>query len=106
MSFVLQDNQKVALSVVGVDERGNPATITGTLAYATEDPNGVLTLTDNGDGTASVAATGTVGSAMVTVANDTDDPDADPNFMGSLAFDVIAGEVTAIQITPGTPEHV
>jgi hypothetical protein len=106
MSFVLQDNQKVALSVSGVDERGNPANITGTLVYATEDPAGVLTLTDNGDGTAEVAATGSIGSAMVTVANDTDDPDSDPNFVGSLAFDVVAGDVTAIQITPGTPEHV
>lgn len=106
MSFVLADNQKVALSVSGVDERGNPASITGTLSFALEDPNGVLTLVDNGDGTAVVSSAGTIGSAMVTVANDTDDPDADPNFVGSLAVDVIAGEVTAIQITPGTPEHV
>lgn len=106
MSFVLQDNQKVSLAVSGVDERGNPASTTGTLVYALEDPNGVLTLTDNGDGSAVVSANGPVGSAMVSVANDTDDEDSDPNFMGSLAIDVIAGDVVALQINPGTPEHV
>lgn len=101
--MILLDNQNVTLSVSGTDVKGNPVDLTtgGTLTFTVDDDS-ILTLTDNGDGTASIAAVGPLGTATVTVSDDTD-VDGTPNFQGSLAVDVVASGVTGIVIEPGTP---
>lgn len=102
MSFALMDDQKVSLAVTGADDAGNPVPLTGTPVYAVDQP-ALLTLTDNGDGTAVVASTGTLGTATVTVTDAETDGQA---FVGSLAVDVVNSALTVIQVTAGTPEHV
>lgn len=64
------------------------------LTYAVDNTS-VLTLTDHGDGTALIVTTGPVGSALVTATGD--------GVIGSLAVDVVAGDVASIKIT-ATPE--
>lgn len=65
----LQADKKVALSVGYTDEVGNPAQAPdgASVTYTVDDPS-IINLTDNGDGTASAAAVGTLGQATVHVA--------------------------------------
>jgi hypothetical protein len=98
----LQDDQQVTLSVAGSDAAGNPVDLGSVgLSFAVDDDT-ILTLTDNGDGTALVVTTGALGTATVTVS---DDPDGDgtANFQGSLAIDVVTGTVAEIAVTAGEP---
>jgi hypothetical protein len=108
MSFTLLDDQRVAIPVpTGIDDAGNvvpvPPEVAASVTYATQDPDGVLTLTDNGDGSAVVQAAGGIGTGTL-VATATL-PDGTP-VLGSIAFDVVASPVNALVITPGTPEHI
>jgi hypothetical protein len=99
----LQADKKVALSIAAEDEVGNPATFDGTYAFTVDDAS-VIALTDNGDGTAVAAATGTLGVATVTaVATRTDGTVAG---QGVLAFQVVAGDVASFEIVAGPPEEV
>jgi hypothetical protein len=100
MSFTLTDNQQVSFAVAGKDARGNPAPLTGTPVFAVDNTN-VLTLTDNGDGTGTVAATGTLGTAVLSV---TDAETSGDQFAGSVSIDVLAGSVTAVEIDLGTAQ--
>jgi hypothetical protein len=100
MSFVLTDNQQVSFGVSGTDAAGNPATLTGTPVFAVDNTD-VLTLTDNGDGTGSVAAAGPLGTAVLSV---TDSETNGDQFSGSVSIDVLAGNVTAVSIDLGTPQ--
>jgi hypothetical protein len=92
--LVLTADQQARLAASGVDADGNPVDLSGSLAYAVDDTT-ILTLTDNGDGTALIVTTGPTGSALVTATGD--------GVIGSLAVDVVAGDVASIQIT-ATPE--
>lgn len=102
ITMSLLDNQKVPFSVVGTDEAGNAAPFSGTPAFSV-DRTDVLTLTDNGDGTGEVAATGVLGTAVLSVADTETDGEA---FFGSVSLDVLASGVTGVTIQLGTPEHV
>ena len=62
-----------------------------------------MTVTDNGDGTAVAAAVGPLGDAVVSV-SDYSDEVGTAYFSGTLAVSVVAGDVAAIEIVPGTPE--
>lgn len=99
----LKDDQKVALTAVFTSRAGNtvPYADAGTVTWESSDPN-VLTVTDNGDGTAEATTTGVLGTATVTLRNDFND-DGTEDFQGSLAFDVIAGDVGGVTIGAGTP---
>jgi hypothetical protein len=98
----LLDSQQVTLSVSGQDAAGNAVPIgSGVLSFVVDDDT-ILTVTDNGDGTALAVTTGVLGTATITVSDDTDG-DAEPNFLGSLAVDVVAGDVTEIVINTGEP---
>jgi hypothetical protein len=100
----LQADKKVNLSVQAEDEIGNPAAFDGTYAYTVDDPS-VIALTDNGDGTAVAAATGTLGVATVT-ATATRNSDGSLAGQGVLAFQVIAGDVASFEVVAGAPEEV
>jgi len=102
MSFSLKADQKVSFSITATDEMGNPATFTGTPVFAVDDA-AILALTDNGDGTGSVAANGPLGTSVLSV---TDTETSGEEFMGSVAVDVVAGDVTAVEIAFGEPEEV
>lgn len=102
MSFTLKDNQTVTFAVSGKDAVGNAAPLTGVPVFAVDDAS-ILTLVDNGDGTGSVTSTAVIGVATLSV---TDAETNGANFIGSLAFDVIAGDVAAVSIDPGVPTDV
>jgi len=102
MSVALTDNQQASFSVSGTDARGNPAQITGTPTFSV-DRTDILELTDNGDGTGMVRATGQIGTAVLSVADTETDGD---EFAGSVSIDVLAGQVTAVTIDLGTPEDI
>jgi hypothetical protein len=100
----LQADKKVSLAYQWTDEVGNPtAPPTGTVtAVWTVDNTAVINLTDNGDGTAVAAATGTLGTANVhlevTANGDT--------FTGDLQLVVVSGLAERINVVAGTPEEV
>lgn len=100
----LRADQKVALSGGWTDEVGNPVPTPpdSTVVY-TVDNTTVIDLTDNGDGTAVAAATGTLGTANVhAVAN----APGLPEQTGDLQIVVVAGLAERFTIVPGEPEEV
>jgi hypothetical protein len=95
--------QQVQLSISGADKYGNPVEITGDTTWESSDVN-IITIAnvapDNSSATA--VTTGQVGTAAVTVTNDVN-KDGTGDFIGSLAFDVVAGPMADIEVTAGTP---
>jgi hypothetical protein len=97
----LTADQQVELSISGQDNYGNPVNITGNTSWSSSDTSIVsVNMTDSSHATAT--AVGPIGSAAVTVTNDVDQ-DGTGDFIGSLAIDVVAGNMTEITITAGTP---
>jgi hypothetical protein len=104
ITMQLTADQQVELSISGEDAYGNPVDISGDLAWTSSDESIVVVQPGSGDATKAVAfAVGPTGTAAVTVSNDVDS-DGTGDFQGSLAIDVVAGDITEIVITPGTPE--
>lgn len=64
----LRADKKRTVQATGADEVGNPVPLPegATVTYAVDDP-ALVNLTDNGDGSAVVAATGTLGSTILRV---------------------------------------
>ena len=99
----LQADKKVALSLAYTDEVGNavPTPEGATAVFTVDDPT-IVNLTDNGDGTASAAATGTLGTANVHL-------EATANgqtLTGDLQIVVVAGLAERVAILAGDPEEV
>lgn len=99
----LQADKKIPLSIQWTDEVGNAtdAPTDAVVTYTTDNPT-VISLTDNGDGTAVAAATGTLGAANVHV-------EATANgdtLTGDLAINVVAGLAERITVVAGDPEEV
>lgn len=99
----LMADQKVALSADFTDEMGNPADrpTDATVTYTVDD-TALIALTDNGDGTATAAAVGPLGTATVHgVASF-----GGKTVTGDLAIVVVAGLAERFTITAGAPEEV
>jgi hypothetical protein len=99
----LAADQKVTATVEYTDEVGNP---TGTPAdasatWAVSDPS-IISMTDNGDGTAEFAATGTLGQAEVTLTATA----GGKTFTGTDILVVVAGLAERANVVFGTPEEV
>lgn len=103
----LLDNQKVAYGLEWTDEVGNPVPAPDPLpsdfsaVYSVTDTS-ILALTDNGDGTAEVASTGTVGSAGVHVEVTANGA----TLTGDDVINVMTDVASRISLKAGTPEHV
>jgi hypothetical protein len=99
----LLDSQKVPLSVEWTDAVGNPANTPAdaTAAFTVDDPT-IINLTDNGDGSAVAAATGTIGQAVVHV----DATGDGQTVTGDLMIMVVAGMASRISVVAGAPEDV
>lgn len=104
----LMADKKVDLSVGFTDEMGNPTTAPADAATTyTVDDASIINLTDNGDGTASAAATGTLGTANVHVDVAFTDSDGNPlNVNGDLNIVVVAGLAERVTIVPGAVTEV
>lgn len=99
----LQADKKVSFALQATDEVGNPTTFVGTIVFTVDDPT-IVNLTDNGDGSGEVAATGTIGVATLTGTATRDSDGA--VFTGAEAINVVAGDAEAFSLTFGTPEEV
>lgn len=99
----LQADKKVALAVQFTDEVGNPvdAPVGAAVVWTVDDPT-IIALTDNGDGTAEAAATGTLGTANVHVEATFDGV----TVTGDLQLVVVAGLAERVTIVAGEPEEV
>jgi hypothetical protein len=98
----LQSDKKIAiLGLVDVDEMGNEiGPSAGQPTYTTDDVAGqFIVLTDNGDGTGVIAATGALGVAQVTATF----PDGTTEVE---AVNVVVGEVANRAFKFGPPEEV
>jgi len=98
----LQADKKVGLTLQFTDEVDNPVpTPDGeTIVYTVDDPS-IINLTDNGDGTASAAATGVLGTANVHA-----DATGPVVVSGDLQIVVVAGLAERAAIVAGPPEEV
>lgn len=99
----LQADKKVALSLSWTDEVGNPATAPADASYVfTVDDPTIINVTDNGDGTASAAATGVLGSAFVHV----EATAGGRTVSGDLGITVVPGDAERVEIVAGEVEEV
>ncbi|HEX5525157.1 MAG TPA: Ig-like domain-containing protein [Pedococcus sp.] len=99
----LQSDKRVTLTASYTDEMGNPTTAPdgATVTYTVDDTS-IINLTDNGDGSAVAAATGTLGTATV---------HGEASFngqtvSGDLQIVVVAGLAERFEITAGEPEEI
>jgi hypothetical protein len=98
----LTADQQVALSISGEDRYGNPVDITGDTVWLSSDEEIIgVEVIDTSHAVA--VAIGPTGTASVTVTNDAD-RDGTGDFMGSIAIDVVAGDIAEIEVAAGTPE--
>lgn len=101
ITMQLTADQQVDLSISGEDSYGNPVEITGNTTWSSSDESVVsVTMADPSHATA--VAVGPVGSAAVTVSNDVDQ-DGTGDYIGSIAIDVVAGQMADIVVTAGEP---
>jgi hypothetical protein len=98
MAFTLTADQEVALALEAVDDHGNPVAGTSLQPTWSVSDASILTLTDNGDGTALLASVGPDGNAQVSVT------DAVSGLGGVLDVVVVSGNAAAIAIVPGVPQ--
>jgi hypothetical protein len=100
----LMADQQVPLSVEYTDEVGNavPTPAGATAVFTVDDPT-IINLTDNGDGTANAAATGTLGTANVHLVATTA---AGATLTGDLQIVVVAGLAERVTVVAGTPTEV
>ena len=101
VTMQLTADQQVQLTISGEDKYGNPVDISGDVFWRSSDES-VIVLTSTTKTSAVAAAVGPVGTASVTVSNDADQ-DGIGDFQGSLAIDVVAGDIAEIAITAGEP---
>jgi len=97
----LTADQQVALSISGEDAYGNPVNVSGDTVWTSSDES--IVSVEAVDAThATAVAVGPVGTASVTVSNDVNQ-DGTGDFQGSLAIDVVAGDIAEIVIQTGEP---
>lgn len=99
----LQADKQVPLSLQWTDEIGNPVETPAdaSATYTVDDPT-VINLTDNGDGTATAAATGTLGTATVHV----ETTGGGQTLTGDLSITVVEGLAERVNIAAGEPTEV
>jgi len=99
----LMADKKVPLNVQYTDELEHPVpTPDGAVTVFTVDDGTIINLTDNGDGTAVAAATGTLGTANVHMVSDAPGIHVE----GDLQIVVVAGLAERATIVAGAPEEV
>lgn len=99
--FILRATQQVDLSVEVLDRRGNPAQVQdGAWSSDNED---IVTVTDGGDNTAIVRATGPTGTSTVTYQADVDLGEGVSHMTATLDIEVVAADAAVFNISPGTP---
>jgi len=101
----LHADKKVTRTVTATDEFGNPATYDGTYAY-TGDNDALITVTDNGDGSAVIAAAGGLGNLGVANLTFTATPTVGDPVVRVEAVNVIAGGAESFAFADSAEEEV
>ena len=97
----LTADQQVALSITGEDRYDNPVDISGETVWTSSDESIIVVTVDAADSNkATAVAVGPAGTASVTVSNDVNS-DGTGDYQGSLAIDVVAGDIAEIVIVEG-----
>jgi len=99
----LTADQQVNLSISGQDKYGNPVDISGNVSWVSSDESVVVVKqgkSTKGSANAVALAVGPTGTAAVTVSNDVDQ-DGTGDFQGSIAIDVVAGDIAEIVVNQG-----
>jgi hypothetical protein len=99
----LQADKKVVLTGKWEDEVGNfvPVPADAEVSYTVDDDS-IIALTDNGDGTAVAAATGSLGTALV----HGEASHGGRTATGDLSITVVPGDAERFSIEAGEPEEV
>ena len=97
----LTADQQVALSITGEDKYGNPVDISGEVMWKSSD-EAIVSIANATNDSAIAMAVGPAGTASVTVTNDVNE-DGTGDFQGSIAIDVVAGDIAEITIQAGEP---
>lgn len=103
ITMQLTADQQVTLTISGEDRYGNEVDISGDVTWESSD-DAIVEVEQQDASTAIARAVGPAGTAAITVTNDAD-RDGTGDFMGSLAIDVVAGEIAEIEISAGEPEE-
>lgn len=101
------DKKRTRTAVAG-DEFGNPTTYNGAIAYTVENPPehpDLVSLTDNGDGSCVVAATGGLGNLGVAMLTFTATPEVGDPDVRVEAINVIPGGAEAFLFEDGPEEE-
>jgi hypothetical protein len=102
MALILQDDQKVELSIAPVTAEENPAQVES-VTWVSSDTN-ILTLTASADGMKAEAVTvGPLGVAQVQVTADADLGAGVVTLQGILDVQVVAGQAVSLGVSAGTP---
>lgn len=106
MAVSLTDSQFSVLSVSAVkDKKGNPAKLTDPVW--TTDNSDVLSLKASDDGmSCEVSATGQLGTAKVQFSADGDIGPGVSAVIGTVDFEVVAGNATVVEITAGPAQEI
>lgn len=104
MGFKLADNKKVGASVGFSDARGNDAQVQGAPVWSSSDES-IATVVAADDGmTATISATGPLGTAQISVTADADLGDGVVPVGGLLDIEVVASQAVSANISVGEPE--
>lgn len=96
--ITLTDSQQCVLTVSAVDKKGNPTPVTpGSVSWFVDNSD-LLSIADNGDGTATLKAVGPLGSGTVSVKATVGGVDV----AGSADVTVTSGAPTQLTISSGT----
>jgi hypothetical protein len=101
VTMQLTADQQVELSISGEDRYGNQVDLSGDVVWLSSDES-IIQVTNESNTTATAVAVGPIGTASVTVSNDVDQ-DGTGDFQGSIAIDVVAGDIAEITISAGEP---
>ena len=101
----LHADKKFTRSATHGDEFGNPATFTGTQTYESDNP-ALVNVTDNGDGSAVIAAVGGLGNLGVANVTYTATPATGEPIVRVDAINVIAGDAETITFSDTAEEEV
>lgn len=101
-NMLMNDSQKVDLSIEVVNAKGNPASLDGTPVWENSAPE-VAELTVAADGLSASLVAKTTGAGSLSVKGDAKLGEEVKEIMGSFDFEVVAGEATIISIKASEP---
>lgn len=102
MAVIINDEQKVPLTVVAKNNSGKVVAVDGPPAWSSSDVN-IVSLVVAPDGLSAEAFSVGLGNATISVIADADLTPAVREISASIDISVVAAEATVLELTAGTP---